>query len=106
MVPRVSVIEKFYCITVIDMLVVMYIYMYMMLLCLLLSRKDGNIIFDTLNLNTQANWYTDEPECKEVPVLCLQQLEKDTIFLGLERILTNIVYLMYVTCVVRANWVV
>ena len=50
--------------------------------------KDGNIIFDTLNLNTQANWYTDDPpESSEVPVLCLQQLEKDTIFLGLERIL-------------------
>ena len=47
------------------------------------------MVFDTMNLNTQANWYTDQPatECKEVPVLCLQQLEKDTIFLGLERIL-------------------
>lgn len=51
-------------------------------------RKDGNIIFETLNLNTQANWYTDDPpESSAVPVLCLQQLEKDTIFLGLERIL-------------------
>ena len=27
----------------------------------------------------------EPPESKEVPVLCLQQLEKDTIFLGLER---------------------
>ena len=57
--------------------------------CSSLSRADGNVVFDTMNLNTQANWYTDQPaiECKEVPVLCLQQLEKDTIFLGLERIL-------------------
>ena len=59
------------------------------LVCLSLDSTDGNVVFDTMNLNTQANWYTDQPavECKEVPVLCLQQLEKDTIFLGLERIL-------------------
>ena len=69
-----------------------YVYMCVVskhLVYLSLSRTDGNVVFDTMNLNTQANWYTDQPaiECKEVPVLCLQQLEKDTIFLGLERIL-------------------
>ena len=64
-----------------------------MLLYVYMSRLDGNVIFDTMNLNTQANWYTDQPaECKEVPVLCLQQLEKDTIFLGLERILILVIY--------------
>jgi hypothetical protein len=59
--------------------------------CSSLSRADGNVVFDAMNLNTPDNWYPDQPiiECKEVPVLCLQQLEKNTIFLGLERILAN-----------------
>lgn len=50
--------------------------------------KDGpndSVIFDTLNLNSQASWFTDKPEGKPVNILCLQQLEKDTIFIGMER---------------------
>ena len=65
--------------------------------CSSLSRADGNVVFDTMNLNTQANLCTDQSavECKEVSVLCLQQLEKDTVFLGLERILVNKI-IMYI----------
>ena len=33
----------------------------------------------------EANWYTDKPEGKDLPILSLQQLEKDTLFIGLER---------------------
>ena len=36
----------------------------------------------------------DKPEGKELPVLCVQQLEKDTIFVGLDRILS--LYFSYV----------
>jgi hypothetical protein len=71
--------------------------------CSFLSRADGNVVFDTMNLNAQADRYTDQPavECKQVPVLCLQQLEKDTIYLGLERIL---VY-MIIMCMQPKEWV-
>ena len=44
------------------------------------------MIFDTYNLNTQASWYTDQPEGREVNVHCLQQLEKNTFFVGIGRI--------------------
>ena len=47
---------------------------------------EGTTLFDTLNLNSQASWYADQPDGKSLHVLCLQQLEKDTIFIGLERI--------------------
>jgi len=46
---------------------------------------EGTLIFNTLNLNSQASWFTDKPEGKDLPVLCVQQLEKDTIFVGLDR---------------------
>ena len=49
-----------------------------------LSRADSTLYFETINLNTQANWYTDKPEGKDLPILSLQQLEKDTFFIGLE----------------------
>ena len=48
---------------------------------------DGTNLFETLNLNSQASWYTEQPEGKALHVLCLQQLEKDTIFIGMDRIL-------------------
>ena len=51
-----------------------------------LPRPNDSVIFDTLNLNSQASWFTDKPEGKPVNILCLQQLEKDTIFIGMERI--------------------
>ena len=45
-------------------------------------------MFNTMNLNTQASWYTDEkPEGRDISVLCLQQLEKNTFFVGFDRIL-------------------
>ena len=47
------------------------------------------MIFDTYNLNTQASWYTDQPEGKEVNILCLQQLEKNTFFVGMGSILCS-----------------
>jgi [mitogen-activated protein kinase] kinase 5 len=49
------------------------------------ESPDGTTLFDTLNLNSQASWYADQPDGKSLHVLCLQQLEKDTIFIGLER---------------------
>ena len=52
------------------------------------TSPEGSLIFDTLNLNSQASWFIDKPEGKDLPVLCVQQLEKDTIFIGLDRILT------------------
>lgn len=53
----------------------------------MLFRPAGNLIFDTVNLNTQASWYTEEkPEGRDVNLLCLQQLEKDTFFIGVDRI--------------------
>ena len=53
----------------------------------LFSSADETILFETLNLNSQASWYSDKPEGRPLNVLCLQQLEKDTIFIGMERIL-------------------
>ena len=50
-------------------------------------------MFDTLNLNSQASWFIDKPEGKDLPVLCVQQLEKDTIFIGMDRILTCVLTL-------------
>ncbi len=47
-------------------------------------RSDSSLYFETINLNTQANWYTDKPDGKDLPILSLQQLEKDTFFVGLE----------------------
>ena len=52
------------------------------------SSHGGTLSFNTLNINSHASWFTDKPEGKDLPVLCVQQLEKDTIFIGLERILT------------------
>ena len=49
-----------------------------------LHRADSTLYFETINLNTQANWYTDKPEGKDLPILSFQQLEKDTFFIGLE----------------------
>ena len=49
-----------------------------------LSRADSTLYFETINLNTQANWQTDKPEGKDLPILSLQQLEKDTFFIGLQ----------------------
>ena len=49
-----------------------------------LCRADSTLYFETINLNTQANWQTDKPEGKDLPILSLQQLEKDTFFIGLE----------------------
>ncbi|CAI8010512.1 Mitogen-activated protein kinase kinase kinase kinase 5, partial [Geodia barretti] len=49
------------------------------------ESPEGTTLFDTLNLNSQASWYADQPDGKSLRVLCLQQLEKDTIFIGLER---------------------
>ncbi len=54
------------------------------ILCPLLSRPDSSLHFETINLNTQANWYTDKPDGKDLPILSLLQLEKDTFFVGLE----------------------
>lgn len=55
----------------------------------IVCRADGKLIFNTMNLNTQASWYTDEkPEGRDLNVLCLQQLERDTFFVGIDRILT------------------
>ena len=48
---------------------------------------DGTLLFEALNLNSQASWYSDQPEGRPLNVLCLQQLEKDTIFIGMDRIL-------------------
>ena len=47
---------------------------------------DGTILFDTLNLNSQASWYSDQPEGRPLNMLCLHQLEKDTVFIGMDRI--------------------
>jgi len=58
------------------------------------SSLDGTLIFNTLNLNSQASWFTHKQEGKDLPVLCVQHLEKDTIFIGLDRILT--LYFSYV----------
>ena len=58
------------------------------------SSLDGRLVFNTLNLNSQASQFVDKPEGKELPVLCVQQLEKDTIFVGLDRILS--LYFSYV----------
>lgn len=49
------------------------------------EAPDGSVLFDTMNLNSQASWFTDKPEGKELPVLTLQQLERDTIFIGIDR---------------------
>lgn len=51
----------------------------------------GRLIFDTMNLNTQASWYTDDkPEGRDANVLCLQQLERDTFFIGIDRIFLTV----------------
>ena len=61
---------------------------YYTVLCLLF-RNDGRLLFDTMNLNTQACWYTaDKPASRDLDVLCLQQLEKNTFFVGSDRILS------------------
>ena len=40
-----------------------------------------------MNLNSGSNWFTDSnPEATPCSVLCLQQLEKDTIFVGTDRV--------------------
>lgn len=49
------------------------------------ESPDGTVLFETLNLNSQASWYSDQPEGRPLNILCLQQLEKDTIFVGMER---------------------
>lgn len=50
---------------------------------------DGQYIFDTLNLNTQASWNTEDKreEGVEISILELQQVEKNTFFIGTDRIL-------------------
>ena len=45
---------------------------------------DSSIYFESINLNTASNWYTDKPDGKDLSILSLQQLEKDTFFVGLE----------------------
>ena len=47
----------------------------------------GNVVFNTINLNSTSNWYNDGYENKELEVLSLQQLEKDSIFVATESIL-------------------
>ena len=65
---------------------------------------DGTLLFEALNLNSQASWYSDQPEGRPLNVLCLQQLEKDTIFIGMDRILHTPMQPchIYVCCVAAA----
>ncbi len=58
-------------------------------LCSLVFSPDDSVVFETVNLNSGANWFTDVPDSqdgKQLPVLSMQQLEKDTIFIGVDRI--------------------
>ena len=47
----------------------------------------GSVVFNTINLNSTSNWYNDGFENRDVEILSLQQLEKDTIFVATESIL-------------------
>ena len=51
------------------------------------DSPSGSVSFDILNLNSGSNWFTESnPEATPCSVLCLQQLEKDTIFVGTDRV--------------------
>ena len=56
-------------------------------LVLCLCRQVGGVVFNTINLNSTSNWYNDGYENRELEILSLQQLEKDTIFVATESIL-------------------
>ena len=52
-----------------------------------LFRQLGGVVFNTINLNSTFNWYSDGHESNEIEILSLQQLEKDTIFVATKSIL-------------------
>ena len=60
-------------------------------------RSNGSVIFsETVNLNTGDNLFNEPVHAdRDLPVLHMQQLEKDTIFIGVDRILVISVLIMY-----------
>lgn len=50
------------------------------------DSSSGSVCFDNVNLNSGTNWFDSNPEVAPCSVLCLQQLEKDTIFVGTDRV--------------------
>ena len=54
--------------------------------CGVKETSSGSVCFDNVNLNSGTNWFDSNPEVAPCSVLCLQQLEKDTIFVGTDRV--------------------
>ncbi|KAJ7380396.1 hypothetical protein OS493_008853 [Desmophyllum pertusum] len=46
------------------------------------ERPDGNLHFESVNLNSLSNWFTEPPEGKRLEVDTVDHLEKDTVLVA------------------------